>query len=544
MGNQLLVFYQNRVKKNWKLAFMSAVVMGFLVHAYRFTNYFPNHDGLHNFWSTQDMLSWGRWLLSIACAPSSYFDVPWIIGVFCVGYLALTAVFITEIFHMENPVLIVLSSGLLVSFPAVTDTMFFEFTADGYMLAMMLGALAVCLSRLEVGFSWKWGTLSAACICAACAIYQAYVAFAFVLAVCYFLCELLENRHSIRECWKWVGYQTMIFVAGLASYYGIWQLIMRIRGVAPVAYEGIGTVGAMSGSLLWNAVKRCISSFIWFFLERNPVVYGVSVYSALGILFGISFVTVVILAGVRSGISRRLPQCILFVLCLISLPFGCYLCFFTSPDVGYYTRMVQAIAVLYILLGVLCDRWASWKVQNGILILLIAVVLNNSVTANICYAYLNRCHEKTLATATELSTRIHMEDDGTVENIAFLGEIGGLWSFTEEEAMDPSKFGALGHLKAVNYSLLSDRAIIALVLNQYLDFTLEYYRTHDVELPVYPLSASAPVTEDFVLRFPIADEETMAALVGNPEVQEMGLWPGRDSVKRIGRTIVIRLSSN
>ena len=75
------------------------------------------------------------------------------------------------------------------------------------------------------------------------------------------------------------------------------------------------------------------------------------------------------------------------------------------------------------------------------MLLLIGVILNNSVTANVCYAYLNRCHEQTLATATELSTRIHLEDDGTAENVAFVGSIGGNWTITEKETMDPSRLG-------------------------------------------------------------------------------------------------------
>ena len=156
--------------------------------------------------------------------------------------------------------------------------------------------------------------------------------------------------------------------------------------------------------------------------------------------------------------------------------------------------------------------------------------------------YLNRCHEQSLAAATELSTRIHLEDDGTAENVAFLGSIGGNWTVTEEDTMDSSKLGTLGPLKMVNYSLLSDRDLIVLFLNRYLDFTLEYYRTHDDELPLYQFSSTAPVPQDYILRFPIADQETTEILSGSEAVQQMGLWPGKDSVKQVGKTIVVRFS--
>lgn len=544
MGENIMKLYREKVKIEWKIAFLSAVIAGLLVHTYKFTNYFPNHDGLFNFWSTQNMVASGRWFLAPACALSSFFDVPWIIGVFSVLLMALTAVFLTEIFEMRNPCLIVLSSALLVSFPAITETMFFEFTADGYMLAMLLGTIAVYLTKLSKGIHWKNGIAAAVCICLTCAIYQAYLSFAFVLAVCYFLCELLENRQKTETYWKWIAYQAAIFAGGLALYFGIWQLIMKLSGIVPSSYEGINSMGAVSAGTLLTAAKQCVTSFIWFFLERNPLEYGFSVYSVPGILFAAAFVIICVAAFCAGKLWKRPTEALLFLLCLLSLPFGCYLCYFISPGVEYYTRMLQAIVILYILLGVLCERWGKKTCKNLVMLLLIGVILNNSVTANVCYAYLNRCHEQTLATATELSTRIHLEDDGTAENVAFVGSIGGNWTITEKETMDQSRLGALGPLKMVNYSLLSDRDLIVLVLDQYLDFTLEYYRTHEAELPIYQFSQTAPIPQGFSFRFPIADQETMEALTSSEAFARMGLWPGKNSVKLIGKTIVVRFSAD
>ncbi|MDO5546741.1 MAG: glucosyltransferase domain-containing protein [Eubacteriales bacterium] len=544
MGENILKLYGEKVKKEWKLAFLSAVIVGFLVHTYKFTNYFPNHDGLFNFWSTQNMVASGRWLLAPACALSSCFDLPWIVGILSVVFMALTAVFLTEIFEMKNPCLIVLSSGLLVSFPAITETMFFEFTADGYMLAMLLGTVAVYLTKLPGGIHWKNGIAAAVCICLACAIYQAFVAFTFVLAVCYFMCELLENRQETGAYWKWIACQAVVFTAGLALYYGIWQLIMKLSGITPASYEGISSIGAFSAGTLLTAAKQCLTSFVWFFLERNPLQYGFSVYSVLGSLFAAAFVIACGAAFHAGGLRKRPVEAVLFFLCILSLPFGCYLCYFISPGVEYYTRMLQAIVVLYILLGVLCERWGNGMGKNLVMLLLVGVILNNSVTANVCYAYLNRCHEQSLATATELSTRIHLEDDGTAENVAFIGSIGGNWTITEEEMMDASGLGTLGPLKMVNYSLLSDHDLIVLFLDRYLDFTLEYYRTHDTELPIYQFSQTAPVPQDYILRFPMADQETVEELSSSEAFAQMGLWPGKDSVKQIGKTIVVRFSES
>ena len=544
MGESIMSYYRKTVRKEWKTAFLSAMIVGFLVHTYKFTNYFPNHDGLYNFWSTQNMLASGRWFLAPACVLSSCFDLPWIIGFFSVLYMALTGVLIAEIFEIKNPCLIVLSSSLLVSFPAVTETMFYEFTADGYMLAMLLGTIAVYLTRISSGFHWKNGIAAVVLICLACAIYQAYVSFAFILAVCYLMWELLKNHQKTGVYWKWVAYQAGIFGSGMVLYFVIWKIMLGLSGINPSGYQGIGTGGPINAFTLLTAAKQSIVSFLWAFLDRNPVRYGFSVYSVLGMLFGLTFVIVCGAAFHLSGLRRRPAEALLFLLCVLSIPFGCFLCYFISPDAEYHSRMLQSIVVLYILLGVLCEQWGNRIGKNLVMSLLVGVILYNSVTANVCYAYLNRCHEQSLAQATELSTRIHLEDDGTAKNVAFFGSVGGKWTIPEEDTMDPAKLGSLGPLKMVNYELLSDQDLIVLFLNQYLNFTLEYYRCNGLELPEYQFPGTAPVPLGFTLPFPIADPETAEATSSTSEFQQMGIWPGKNSVKQIGETIVVRFSED
>ena len=150
MGDNLVVFYREKVKPSWKTAFWSAFVLGLLVHIYKFTNMLPNWDGMHNFYNSQNMVATGRWFLPVACSFSSWYDLPWLNGLLSLVYIGITAAMVAEVFHMENPCLVILSSGLLVSFPAITATMAYEYTADGYMLAMVLASLSVCLTRINV----------------------------------------------------------------------------------------------------------------------------------------------------------------------------------------------------------------------------------------------------------------------------------------------------------------------------------------------------------------------------------------------------------
>ena len=538
MGTDILAFYRNKIKDSWKLAFSSAFLIGLIVHMYRFTNVLPNHDSVYNFYSSQNMVGSGRWFLGIACAFSSYFDLPWVIGLFSLAFMGITAAILAEVFRMKNPVLIVVSSGLLVTFPAITATFFYEFTADGYMLAMALAALSVYLSKLEFIARKHWPklVLSAVCICLSCAIYQAYVSFAFILAVCYFMTELLENKADEKTCCKWIGLQILIYGLALAAYYLIWQICLRVAGISSSTYMGMDTAGISGVSQIVQGAVSAVKYFVRFFLEWNFLRYGLTVYSALNILFLTGFAAVLVYALFKSGcVKRKLPLA-LVLLCVVSIPFGCCIWTFVSPAITYRTLMLQSVCILFIFLGVLCDRWISGKKlwSSLILLLLTATVFNNSLAANMCYNYMHQCYEKTYADAVELNTRVHLLDDGTIRYVAIYGELD---TWAQEDFFDHSKLRQLGGWKYMDLTILSPQ-----FLSLYTDFSLSYYRINGLEYPVVENEPNIPAPYDWEFRFPSLPKDQMETLAGTQQVQDMPVWPARDSVQVIGDTVVIKLS--
>jgi len=536
MGESLVYFYREKLKKEWKLAFLSAFVIGLLVHLYRFVNLLPNADALYNFYSTQNMVASGRWFLTVACGFSSFFDLPWINGLLSLCFMGLTAGVVAEVFQMKNPVLIILSSGLLVSFPAITATMAYGFTADGYMLAMLLAAVSVSLSRME----WIGKrhlprlALSAVCICLSCGIYQAYVSFAFLLAVCYFMTELLENRRENKDLFCWIGAQILIYGTALAGYYLIWKLCLHIQGFTAASYQGIDRVGVMGAGDLLSAVIKIVVSFVRFFLEWNILDHGVTVYSVLNILFLLTFAAGLLTAAVKSGIFRRKLHLVLLVFCAAAIPFGCYIWYLTSPDVVYHALMLQSVSILYILTAVIWDRWVKPKVSDLALVILCAIVFNNGVTANMYYNYMDQSYQKTHAVATELSTRVHLLDDGTIRYVAILGRLD---DWTQQSHFAAGELRQLGGWKTLNKTILSP-----MFLELYTDFDLSYYRQNGLEYPVVENGPDIPAPQDWQFRFPLLGAAETAALEQSPEVRAMPVWPARDSVQVIGDTVVVKLS--
>lgn len=240
MGEGLLSLYRTKIKREYKIAFFATLITALLIHIYKFTNTLPNHDSLWNYYSNQNMTISGRWFLQWLCGISSYYDLPWINGLLSCIYIALTNCIIVAIFQLQNPFIIWLSGALLAASPATTETFFFEFTADGYFLAMLMAAMAVYLSRIEDKKRWHQ-VLAIILLVLSLGTYQAYISFALILAICYFLEALLENRFNKNDYFKWVVRQILTYSFSFLLYYIIWKIILKTTHTVATSYQGIAT---------------------------------------------------------------------------------------------------------------------------------------------------------------------------------------------------------------------------------------------------------------------------------------------------------------
>lgn len=493
--------------KNVKMAFLSTTIIGLLIHIYKFTNTLPNHDSVYNYYSDQNVVGSGRWLLSIACGFSSYFDLPWVNGLLSIIFIAATATVIVKLFDIKNYVLIIITSGLLVSFPAITETFFFGFTADGYMLAMFLAALAVYFSRIA-DKKIIHTVLSACFVCMTCAIYQAYVSFALVLAVCYFMWELLKNKNTIKEYLHWIYKQIVIYIAGLGTYFIIWKLCLAIQGVQVNHIHGIDKVGQVSFELLIQGVKNTIRSLMLFFLEWNVLEHGWTLYGILNVIFLIFLIMAIVTAIISSKLYMRRIQFVLFLVCILALPFFCCIWNFVSEEVAYRPMLLQSVCVLYIFAAILFGSEYTTRLFKPVRLLLIVIIFNYGIQANICYYLMNKEYETSYATGVEMMSRIHLMDE-EIRNIAFVGNIAGdvSWDITEYK----------------------DKAHL---LSSCLEQTLVFDHEHAIRF----------LNNTFDSEYMSVTTEELKKLEKSETVKSMGKWPAKDSMKMFGDTLVIKLS--
>lgn len=104
---------KKKIKKEWKLAFLTAFVTGLLIHMPVMLSDIPNHDGLDSMYFDQNMITSGRWFLSVACGFSSYYTIPWVIGLLGLVFLGMTAAAVTELLEIRKSWAVAAVSGLL-----------------------------------------------------------------------------------------------------------------------------------------------------------------------------------------------------------------------------------------------------------------------------------------------------------------------------------------------------------------------------------------------------------------------------------------------
>lgn len=464
-----------KIQEKWKTEYSYSMIITFLIglltHLYKFANNLPNHDSLHNYYSNQNVLASGRWFLSFACGFSSYYDLPWINGVISLLFIGLTVVVLLRLFDIKNKMLIILINGLFITFPGITETFFFEFTADGYMMAMFLSSLSVfflvkCIENKKKTISI---ILSSALLCLSCGIYQAYVSFALVLFICYFIWIVLKYNYEKKVYICYVVSMFLSLVIGLIVYYIIWKICMIAQGVQADDYQGISQVGSLNINTIISAPKSIAKDLGALVLEKNVLKYGLSLYAVFNILFIAFSVIIWLFAIVKSKVYQSVFKLVSIGICIFVLPFVICIWRFTSSEVIYGQRMLNCVIILYVFSLFLCSNYIKSNIYKlSVNFLVIATVFNLFIQANIAYYYLNYMYEKTYSEAIYLYSELNdsLIEYGKNHKIAIIG------NREDDVALDQDSEanGSYLYTNIIQKSLLTDEKHIKNYLKNVLYF--------------------------------------------------------------------------
>ena len=511
-------YIKSRIKPAWKTAFLAAILFGLLIHMPIMIRDIPNHDGLDSMHFDQNMITSGRWFLTVACGISSYFTLPWLIGLLSILYLALTSVALVEFLEIKRTSVILLIAGLLVSFPAVASTFAYVFTMDGYMLALLLAVLSVLLTK-----KYRLGFLAgAACLACSMGIYQAYLPFAVILCIYGILMIAMggenhaQGKQNLRDKLRYSLRFLYMGVLGVSGYYVILQLLLKLQGKELASYQGISGMGAVEKTGLLETVLKMYIDFAAFSLKGNVLfnnIFSLAAVVGLVLLTGITLLHLVI---AKKWWKSVWLYAFLFLL-VVGLPISTNLILLISPDVTYHVLMRYQWVLYPILMVGFVERHGIVRVEPGrsaawkawILLLTAGVLVwNFAVTDNIAYSNLQKKYEKTYAYGVRLLDRIE-QTDGYYQGIpiAMVGVIGD-----ESYPMTDITEKATSTLIGINGDALLYRGDnYELFMKHYLGATLN-----------------------------ILPAESMETMYYNEAYRQMGSFPAADSIRIIDGILYIK----
>lgn len=423
-----------KIKREWKVGFLTAFLLGLVVHMPVMLSDIPNHDGLASMYFDQNMITSGRWFLMVACGASSFFTVPWVIGLLGLLFLGVAAVCLCELFEIGKTWAVIAVSGLLAVFPALASTFAYVFTLDGYMLALLLSVASVLFTKKR-----RLGFLpGAVCLAFSLGTYQGYLALAMILSVFSVLALFCGERGTGEKasfprwkalrCLKEALRYLYMGALGAVLYYVILHVLLKIQGKELDTYQGInGMAGEGAGGLL-SSLRAMYADFVSFTFKGNVLFQNGFALAACLLLAAAAAASCICMARRRKWWKNPV-KFVIIIVALLALPPVTNVILLISPDVTYHLLMryqwvlylIGAVALAEKCGGSTPEVLAEWAAFTGAFVLIFCYGLED----NIAYANLQRRYEKTYAYCLRLLDRIE-QTDGYYPGIpiAMVGVVG------------------------------------------------------------------------------------------------------------------------
>jgi len=496
----------------WRVCFFAAFIVGLLTHFYKITSWLPNWDSLVFRYDAQNMLGLGRWFLPVVCSLSSFYDLPFLNGVLAIVFHAFGSVCICEILKVKNNITAFLIGGFIVSFPAVTSVLMYNYVADGYSIAFFLS----CFAAVYVTSDKPKYLLSAVLIALSAGIYQAYITVTVMLVIIHLFDELIFRK---KDAIYIVKKSACIFLAGASGiilYYVILKILLTVYSVTLLDYQGLNSAFLLSDINLPGSVYAVKEIFLNYFFDFSN---GLNLFIILNILVAGFTALFYIKYVIGSKVLKSpLKVFLLIVLGVLSV-MGASILAFINAEVDYHNLMLMGYCVYYLFFIILYERGfdikekiTSFKLWTVVLISLV-VIFNQIVIANVSYHKAQMSYEKSYGVLIRIADRIEQTENA--ENCDEILVIGALEGSKEYSVNFPPDMTGITD----GYIIRSDdetvgQSVLCSALNDYC--RKEY---------------------GFV------SGERKKALLENEKIKNMNKWPSKDCIAVIDNIIVIKLGS-
>ncbi len=492
--------------RQYRTAFLTSLISGFLAYGFAFTNKLINHDEAHSLFMKGGTVTSGRWGLGALDAIFPNYSMPWIYGLITVFLVAAAVCVMVDLFSLRNRLVQGLLGGCVMVFPSLIGLFGYMFTSSSFGLAFFLAVLSVRLLRSR---NFLYILPAGACLVLSLSIYQSYISVAASLLVLVLIRDLLTGSKPDVILKRGIFYVAFL-VAALVVYYLATQAVLKLTGTQLGGYAS-GNFTFSPSAILSGAVLA-YKNFFRFFTEGFCGLIPTAFSRKLHILLLVLSLGLLALLGGKKKLS--VPQWLLLGALTLVLPLAVNCMYMITSEDSIHTLVLYSFAVFYGFAAVLAelalDAWdgkpAVSLLLNAVTGILALVIVINTYVANQAYLHLHLRYENAYAFYTSLAADIKLRPEFSENTkLAVIGNYRQPEYYSEQFEHIHTITGVYGFVPD-NYSNES---------------FLKYY----VGFPV-----------------PFASAEETEAIRGSAEFTQMPVYPYYGSMQFFGDVLVVKLS--
>ena len=320
-------------EEQYKVPFVSALVIGLITHMVMIVNKYPNIDSMTNFYFDQNMVTSGRWFLMIACGFSTFYDLNFVNGLLAIILISICAVYVTRFFDVKKKYSLILIPAVMATFPAVAATMSYMYTVDGYMLGLLLAILAAYVSR-----KYKFGFFAGMVLLAfSMGTYQAYVSVTILLCL-FDIVFAVINNDDIFDVWNKGFKYLMMGIGGGTLYFGILKICLAVQHKELDTYQGINEMGKFNFAMIPERIAHMYTDFGAFIFKGRIFVNNIFTMVIMSIIVSSAIVAIFVLFA-KNKAFKKWYNWLILLLCIGLMPFGTNIMLMMSSKVEYHLLM-------------------------------------------------------------------------------------------------------------------------------------------------------------------------------------------------------------
>lgn len=506
-----------------KMAFLITIIVGIITHITMITEMIMSQDGLWNSISYSRAGLWettlGRWGIELITRVTSFIAIPSITTIFNIILMAITAVFLVDVFNLKSKISIFFTSIALVLTPTFTVTLLYVYTSFAYCANMLIATLVVWFIYK---FPYKkWGiVLSSICFMMVLSIYQSYVGVTVGLCVMVSVLHLIKGEKSIKEIFINILKTVISVIAGGIIYYIITMILLKVSGVEFAAYKGANNISIMDIILnLKTTIIQAYKDFLFFFLG-DSIVYNSNyrrevLYGIFFLMFGIS--CLISIFSIKSENKKeRVFRIVISILFLALLPLALNIIDVIACSTTIYaltgTQLILMIPFAFAIFE-LIEKFIILK-WIGVLFCVL-IMLTYYIATNTSYSALKLTYNQAYSTTVRIMDRIENTTGYTKDAEILFGGIVGNNNYPRTSSL-------------YNYTIGS-------IVNN-----TTFHGTYAGQIGTWMSFLKVFLGVDFVP----SSENTYYTIVNSQEYKDMDVFPATNSVKVLNGIVVVKLSEN